>query len=66
MTRGDKAFVRPGPKPRRFLSAAHRGQHDEEHNDEQSGQWVVDPWAFRMNVVALLLSAALTLILLKV
>ena len=30
------------------------------------GQWAVDPWAFRMNVLTLLLSAALTLLVLQV
>lgn len=71
LTRGDKAFVRPGPprRRRRFLSAAHRGRDDGRQKEgpaQRSEQWAVDPWAFRMNVVALLLSVALTLILLKV
>lgn len=73
LTRGDRAFVPPGPQQqhqrarRRFL--AHRGEggrKPKKGQEEQSGQWAVDPWAFRMNVSALLLSVALTLILLRV
>lgn len=41
-------------------------QPDQDDDRPRSGQWAVDPWAFRLNVCSLLLSSALTLILLKV